>query len=119
MIKKNSAEEYQNLLKKFPKTRPTLSQKYKDIYNQHYISNREGSGFANLLSQKMEAWMHKKTSSINGKNIGTDKNSIKGTAVKITTPLIVNSFFEKKATTTKTPKLPINNPVLPVKNVAI
>ena len=69
MIKKNSAEEYQNLLKKFPKTRPTLSQKYKDIYNQHYISNREGSGFANLLSQKMEAWMHKKTSSINGKNI--------------------------------------------------
>ena len=69
MIKKNSAEEYQNLLKKFPKTRQVLSQKYKDIYNQHYISNREGSGFANLLSQKMEAWMHKKTSSINGKNI--------------------------------------------------
>ena len=69
MIKKNSAEEYQNLLKKFPKIRPTLSQKYKDIYNQHYISNREGSGFANLLSQKMEAWMHKKTSSKNGKNI--------------------------------------------------
>ena len=69
MIKKNSAEEYQNLLKKFPKIRPTLSQKYKDIYNQHYISNREGNGFANLLSQKMEAWMHKKTSSINGKNI--------------------------------------------------
>lgn len=67
--KKNSAEEYQNLLKKFPKTRLTLNQKYKDIYNHHYISNREGSGFTNLLSKKMEAWMHKKTSSINGKDI--------------------------------------------------
>jgi hypothetical protein len=67
--KKNSAEEYQSLLKKFPKTRLVLSQKYKDIYNQHYISNRDGSGFTNFLSQKMEAWMHKKTASINGKDI--------------------------------------------------
>ena len=67
--KKISAEYYQILLKKFPKTRPALSQKYKDIFNQHYVSNRAGSGFTNLLSQKMESWMHKKTSSINGKDI--------------------------------------------------
>tara|TARA_B110000027_G_C16117509_1_gene300964 strand:- start:1016 stop:1732 length:717 start_codon:yes stop_codon:yes gene_type:complete len=70
MIKKiKSSEEYQNLLKKFPKKRPILSQEYKDIYNQHYITNRSGSGFANLLSQKMESWMHKKTSSVIGKDI--------------------------------------------------
>jgi len=67
--KKNSAEEYQILLKKFPKIRPILSQKYTDIYDQHYISNRGGSGFANLLSQKMESWMHKKTATISGKDI--------------------------------------------------
>ena len=67
--KKNSAEEYQILLKKFPKTRLVLSQKYKDIYDQHYISNRGGSGFANLLSQKMESWMHKKTATISGKDV--------------------------------------------------
>ena len=43
MIKKDkSAEKYQNLLKKFPKERPTLSQEYKDIYDQHYITNRGG-----------------------------------------------------------------------------
>jgi len=70
MIKKDkSVEKYQNLLKKFPKERPILSQEYKDIYNQHYISNRSGSGFTNLLSQKMESWMHKKTSSVTGRNI--------------------------------------------------
>ena len=70
MIKKDkSVEKYQNLLKKFPKERPTLSQEYKDIYDRHYITNRDGSGFANLLSQKMESWMHKKTSSVIGKDI--------------------------------------------------
>jgi hypothetical protein len=62
-------ENYQELLKKFPKQRSLLSQEYQDIYNQHYILNRGGSGFSNLLSQKMESWMHKKTSSIKGKNI--------------------------------------------------
>ena len=70
MIEKDkSFEKYQNLLKKFPKERPTLSQEYKDIYDRHYITNRDGSGFANLLSQKMESWMHKKTSSVIGKDI--------------------------------------------------
>ena len=70
MIEKDkSVEKYQNLLKKFPKERPTLSQEYKDIYDRHYITNRDGSGFANLLSQKMESWMHKKTSSVIGKDI--------------------------------------------------
>ena len=59
--KKNTPENSQISLKKFPKTRPALSQKYKDIFNQHYVSNRAGSGFTNLLSQKMESWMHKKT----------------------------------------------------------
>mgnify|MGYP001030150386 FL=1 len=70
MIKNiKSPEKYQDLLKKFPKKRPILSQEYKDIYDQHYISNRGGNGFANLLSQKMESWMHKKTATISGKDI--------------------------------------------------
>ena len=50
MIKKiKLSEKYQNLLKKFPKKRPILSQEYKDIYDQHYITNRGGSGFAKRL----------------------------------------------------------------------
>ena len=69
MIKISSPEKYLDLLKKFPKKRPILSQEYRDIYDQHYITNRGGSGFANLLSQKMESWMHKKTSSVIGKDI--------------------------------------------------
>ena len=65
----NIRNEYKRLLKKFPKKRPILSKKYKDIYNQHYVSNRGGNGFSNFLSQLMESWMHKKTSLVTGKNI--------------------------------------------------
>tara|TARA_B100000795_G_scaffold219031_1_gene173240 strand:- start:97 stop:804 length:708 start_codon:yes stop_codon:yes gene_type:complete len=63
------SEEYQNLLKKFPKVRPALDQKFKDIYKEHYTSNRGGNGLTNFISQKMESWMHKKTATISGKNI--------------------------------------------------
>ena len=64
-----TSDKYLELLKKFPKVRPTLNQEYKDIYKKYYTLNREDSGVMNFLSQKMESWMHKKTSSINGKDI--------------------------------------------------
>ena len=64
-----TSDEYLKLLKKFPKVRPALNQEYKDIYKKYYTLNREGSGVMNFLSQKMETWMHKKTSATSGKNI--------------------------------------------------
>ncbi len=44
----------------YPKTRPALPQKYKDIYELHYRSNRNGSSLASGLSQRLEAWMHRR-----------------------------------------------------------
>lgn len=64
-----TSDKYLELLKKFPKVRPTLNQEYKDIYKKYYTLNREDSGVMNFLSQKMESWMHKKTSVTSGKNI--------------------------------------------------
>lgn len=67
LIKKNN--EYVEILKKFPKKRIFLNDKYKEIYKQHYSNNRAGNGISNFLSQYMESWMHRKVSSIDGKNI--------------------------------------------------
>ena len=55
-------ENYQKLLKKFPKKRITLSDEYLKVYTEHYIANRGGVGFVNYIVQKMESWMHKKAS---------------------------------------------------------
>ena len=49
-----------DILERFPKTRPPLPKVYQDIYETHYKSNRAGDTSAASLSQKMEAWMHKK-----------------------------------------------------------
>lgn len=37
-----------------------LPYEYQKIYTEHYINNREGRTSASFLSQKMEAWLHKK-----------------------------------------------------------
>ena len=58
----DKSQEYNEILKKFPKKRIVLNQEYLKIYNDHYKSNRGGQGFANKIAQKMESWMHKKVS---------------------------------------------------------
>ena len=62
-------QEYDQIIKRYPKKRIHLNKNYMDIYNQHYLNNRSGSGLSNYLSKIMESWMHKKVSSIKGKNI--------------------------------------------------
>jgi SAM-dependent methyltransferase len=52
--------EQDNILKKYPKKRIDLPEAYRKIYNQHYLSNREGKYKTTSLSQKLEAWMHRK-----------------------------------------------------------
>jgi hypothetical protein len=45
---------------KFPKKRTELPQVYKDLYTAQYKSNRNGESSAASLSQRVEAWMHRK-----------------------------------------------------------
>lgn len=42
----------------FPKKRFSLSSEYKNIYDEHYKSNRQGTTAASSLSRKMENWLH-------------------------------------------------------------
>ena len=48
------------VLSAFPKVRPELPEAYRGIYAEHYRRNREGLSPASSLSQKMEAWMHRR-----------------------------------------------------------
>lgn len=48
------------VLARFPKIRPPLPPEIQAIYARHYQSNREGDTAAASLSQKMEAWMHRR-----------------------------------------------------------
>ena len=49
-----------HILRRFPKKRPPLSKKFKNIYADQYKSNRSGSTLASSFAQKLESWMHKK-----------------------------------------------------------
>lgn len=42
----------------YPKNRIPLPDNYKKIYEKVYKENRDGTGLANYMSQKMEAWGH-------------------------------------------------------------
>jgi len=50
----------ERILSSFPKVRPELPEAYRAIYAEHYRRNREGLSPASSLSQKMEAWMHRR-----------------------------------------------------------
>jgi hypothetical protein len=48
------------MFEKFPKTRSELPEEYQKIYFEQYKNDREGKTSASYLSQKMEAWLHRK-----------------------------------------------------------
>ncbi len=48
------------ILSIFPKSRPDLPSEYKAVYEQHYFANRNGQYKTTSLSQRLEAWMHRK-----------------------------------------------------------
>lgn len=52
----NSEKMFEN----YPKKRTVLPPKFQEIYAAHYKQNRDGDTTASSLSQKMEAWMHRK-----------------------------------------------------------
>tara|TARA_B100001175_G_scaffold305466_1_gene302569 strand:+ start:617 stop:1333 length:717 start_codon:yes stop_codon:yes gene_type:complete len=67
--KLKSHSEYQKILNRYPKKRIELNDEYKKIYKRHYMLNRSGEGVTNMISQKMESWMHRKVSKISAMNI--------------------------------------------------
>lgn len=44
----------------YPKKRPELPVEFKNLYSEIYKKNRDGDTTASSVSQKMEAWLHKK-----------------------------------------------------------
>lgn len=46
-------------LSDFPKARPVLPAAQQAIYEQEYLSNRDGKTFMSSLAQKLESWMHR------------------------------------------------------------
>lgn len=53
-------KEKSSILDSFPKVRNPLPKDYQEIYEKHFKSNREGTTSASSITQKMEAWMHRK-----------------------------------------------------------
>lgn len=58
-----------SLLLSYPRKRPPLPEKYREIYEKEYIINREGLSFASKLSQISESWMHYKVAAVKGDSI--------------------------------------------------
>ena len=58
------------MFENYPKKRIELPDAFQKIYANHYKKNREGATTASSLSQKMEAWLHKKVAAdvINNNN---------------------------------------------------
>lgn len=48
------------MFENYPKKRIELPEAFQKIYADHYKNNREGATTASSLSQRMEAWLHKK-----------------------------------------------------------
>lgn len=49
----------EDILSAFPKTRIDLPAEYKEIYEKHYLANRNGQYKTTSLSQHLESWMHR------------------------------------------------------------
>lgn len=53
----------QSVLSLYPKTRIELPESYRAIYQQHYLSNRNGEYKTTSISKKLEGWMHRQVAS--------------------------------------------------------
>lgn len=57
----------QDLLKRFPKTRPPLPEAYRERYVFDYRHNRYGKSGAVRLAAALEGWMHRRIAEVPGK----------------------------------------------------
>jgi hypothetical protein len=58
------------MFEQYPKQRTELPKNYRDIFNRHYLENREGASKASFLSRWLESWMHKKVAADLHNNAG-------------------------------------------------
>ena len=52
-------QNFDEIIKKFPKNRPDLGEKYKLIFDEWRLLNRNAVGMANALTAILESWCHK------------------------------------------------------------
>jgi hypothetical protein len=49
-----------SILDRYPKQRPPLPQRHRDIYERHYVANRTAAYRTTTVSSRLEAWMHRR-----------------------------------------------------------
>lgn len=54
---------------RFPKVRPDLPPRYKEIYQSHIIANRLGGSCMTGISSRLERWMHRQIGKVPGARI--------------------------------------------------
>ena len=52
--------DVQEILARYPKSRPALPPAHARIYERHYQENRDGEGAANSVATRLERWMHRR-----------------------------------------------------------
>lgn len=52
--------DVQEILARYPKSRPALPPAHAHIYARHYRENRDGEGAANSVATRLERWMHRR-----------------------------------------------------------
>ncbi|HEX7044422.1 MAG TPA: methyltransferase domain-containing protein [Burkholderiales bacterium] len=56
----------EQLLERFPKTRPPLPEAHRKVYVKEYRANREGANFASAIAARLEQWMHRRVAALQG-----------------------------------------------------
>ncbi|HEX7044657.1 MAG TPA: methyltransferase domain-containing protein [Burkholderiales bacterium] len=56
----------EQLLERFPKTRPPLPETHRKVYVKEYRANREGANFASAIAGRLEQWMHRRVAALQG-----------------------------------------------------
>jgi SAM-dependent methyltransferase len=49
-----------DILRRYPKQRPPLPEAHRRVYERHYLANRNAQYRTTSISQRMEAWMHRR-----------------------------------------------------------
>ncbi len=47
------------IIGRFPKERPALDARFREIYERAYVANRAGTHWADGVAQRLEGWMHR------------------------------------------------------------
>lgn len=55
------------IIGRFPKERPALDARFREIYERAYVANRAGTDPASALAQRLEGWMHRRVATAAGR----------------------------------------------------